>query len=152
MPLNIQVRGLVETQRKLQQVAEDLHGKPMSDAMGRATILVMSAARMNAPVDTGQLRASITPEVRTEGWNVIGIVGSNKVYAPFMELGTRPHMPPLAALATWARRHNTSAFLVARAIARRGLKARKYLQRAVDDNRARIEDIIGDAVTRIVRR
>ena len=70
-----------------------------------------------------------------------GIVGSNVVYAPFMELGTRPHWPPRSALEVWARRHGTTAFLVCRAIARRGTKARRFLQRAVEENERRIHQL-----------
>lgn len=150
MPVDMDVRGLIETQEKMEQVIKGLNGAPILRAYQRATLLVQRTAKQLAPVDTGQLRASITPDVR-QSWNrVQGVVGTNVVHGPFMELGTRPHWPPLAALATWARRHGTTAFVVARAIARKGLKARRYLQRAVEQNATAIQNIIGDGVAKIL--
>ncbi len=152
MGMGIEVKGLVEATRKLEQVANDLHGEPMTRAMKKATLLVTKDAKINAPVDTGRLRASITPEVRGEGKTVIGVVGSNVIYAPYMETGTKPHFPPLSALQTWAKRHGTTAYVVARAIARRGIKGRKYLQRAFEQNRTAIRDLLGKAVKGIVEK
>lgn len=54
-------------------------------------------AKMNAPVDTGRLRNSITHEV--DGQEVY--IGSNVEYAPYVELGTykqksQPFLKPAA--------------------------------------------------------
>jgi hypothetical protein len=124
----------------------------MIEAMRDSTLLVVRDARKNAPVDTGRLRASIVPEVRRRERTIEGIVGSNVVYAPYMELGTRPHWPPMDALEVWARRHGTSAFIVARAISRRGTKALHYLKRAVDSNLGKIKNRLSKAVGAIVER
>jgi len=147
-----EIKGLKEAQRKMDQTARDLRGTAMVEAMRDATLVVTRAARINAPVDTGRLRASIVPEVVRRDNVVRGIVGSNVVYAPYMELGAKAHWPPLAALEVWARRHHTTAFLVARAIARRGIKARRFLQRAVMENRNKIGEIISRTVGRIVEK
>lgn len=148
------VKGLRETTAKMEQVVRDLHGEPMLEGMRDATLLVQGTARTLAPVDTGRLRASVLPEVRNEPLtgSVIGVVGSSVEHAPYMELGTKPHWPPLAALETWAKRHGTTAFAVARAIARRGTKAYRYLQGAVEQNESKIVALIGDAVGRIVEK
>jgi phage gpG-like protein len=119
-------------------------------AMKRATLVVQRDAKINAPVDTGRLRASITPDIRAFGGEVVGVVGSNVIYAPFQELPVRPHWPPLAALETWARRHGTTAYVVARAIARRGLPGKRFLQRAFEDNREKIKEILEKGVKGIV--
>jgi hypothetical protein len=103
-------------------------------------------------VNTGRLRASITPAVRVRGNTVEGVVGSNVKYAPFVELNTRPHWPPLAALEVWARRHHTTAYVVARAIARRGTYGKHYLERAFKDNAERIYSRLATAVHRIVEK
>lgn len=153
MPVDITVRGLIETQRNLEQAAADIHGQPMMDAMHKATLIVEADAKRNAPVDTGRLRASIVSEVRVESSaakTVQGVVGSNVSYAAAMELGSRPHWPPIGAIQTWADRHGLSAFLVARAISRHGTKPRLYLQRALDSNRTRIVDLLGEGVRTIV--
>lgn len=150
--LDVEILGLQELRAKTDQMITDLHGKPMLDGMRQATLLVSKDAKQLAPVDTGELRSSITPEVRLEGWNTLGVVGSNKLHAPYMETGTKPHWPPIAALEVWARRHGVSAFLVARAISRRGTKAHRYMQRAFDQNKDQIVSIFDKVVTRIVNK
>lgn len=153
--MNLSVRGLIEVQRNLERAAAELHGEQMLAGMKKAALLVEGDAKRNAPVDMGLLRASITHEIRTEGAGgrtVTGVVGSNKTYAAAMELGSRPHWPPVEALQVWARRHGMDAFLVARAISRRGTKPRLYLQRAFESNKPRIVDILGQAVSGVVRK
>ena len=122
----------------------------MVQAMRDATMLVTGDARRLAPVDTGRLRASIMPEVKSMNNEIMGIVGSNVVYAPYMELGTRAHWAPPGALALWARRHGVSEFVIRRAIAMRGTKARKFLQGGFEKNKIeivrRIEQAVGDII------
>lgn len=150
---SVHIEGLEEVQRKFDGIPRELRGPAMESAMRKATMIVAADAKRNAPVDTGRLRASITPEVRnTWGSTVEGIVGSNVKYAPFMELGTRPHFPPIAALETWARRHGTTAFLVCRAIARRGLKPRYYLKKALESNVKRVVECFEEKVAELCRR
>lgn len=150
MPVDVEVKGMIELQQKMEQVARDLHGSPMVDAMRDAALLVQRDAKINAPVDTGRLRASITPEVRTEGNDILGVVGSNVEYAPYMELGTRPHWPPIGALEVWASRHGTEAFLVAKGIAAHGIKGKHYLQNAFEKNQSAIVEKLDRAVKGIV--
>lgn len=54
------------------------------DTLEKACFLVENKAKIKAPVDTGQLRASITHEIDGE----TGIVGTNVEYAPYVEFGT----------------------------------------------------------------
>ncbi len=76
------------------------------------------------PVDRGTLKRGISfsvDEVRKGVWQLdLGVEGDAKKYAIFVERGTRPHWPPIAAIAGWARRHGIAPFLVARAIAEHG--------------------------------
>jgi len=55
--------------------------------------LVERGAKMIVPVDTGQLRRSITTEVEINDKNIVGRVGTNVKYAPYVELGTRKMSP-----------------------------------------------------------
>lgn len=138
--MTIIIEGMETTRANLKRI--DWQLSDMRGPMRKATNLVAGAAQSNAPVDTGKLKSSILPSVSSSGNTTTGIVGSSVAYAPFMELGTRPHFPPVSALEGWASRHGMNAFVVARTIARRGLKARRYLQRALDDNRRRIIAIL----------
>lgn len=148
--LSAQIQGWVEAQAKMDQVVRDIRGEEMQQSYRAAALLVSNDAKRLAPVDRGGLRASITPDVRQDGNVTMGIVGSNLVNAPYMETGTRPFWPPLAALQVWARRHGTSAYVVARAIARRGIQGRRYLQRAFDNNKSEVMRILERGVKGIV--
>jgi phage gpG-like protein len=149
--IRAELKGRRLAQKKMMQMVKDLEGGPMLKAMRDSTLMVQRDAKKLAPVDTGRLRASITPSVKG-GDPVRGVVGSNVKYAPFMELGTRPHWPPVSALATWARRHGKTAWGVAQLIASRGLAARRFLQGAFEKNAPRIVRKLGDAVAEIVRK
>lgn len=152
--ISIKFTGVDEFDAKLKQVSKDMQGTPFARAMKASALLVSRSSKKSGyvPVDTGRLRASITPEVYSRGRDIVGVVGSNVKYAPYQEFGTRPFWPPISALNRWARRHGISAFLVARAISVRGIKALHYLQRALEDNYSRIQSIIGRAIGRIVEK
>ena len=124
MDFKLEVKGLLETQKMMEQIVRDLHGTPMLQGMRDATLIVQRDAKIFSPVDTGRLRASITPEVRT-GWNqVMGVVGSNVEYAPYMEKPGRV----------------------------RGVGRRPFLEPALRENSARIAHLIGNTVGRIITR
>jgi HK97 gp10 family phage protein len=60
----------------------------LKSGMAKACLLVERDAKTNAPVDTGRLRASITNRIETEEGQLVGIVGTNVVYASYQEFGT----------------------------------------------------------------
>lgn len=90
--------------------------------------ILVNEAKQACPVDEGRLRSSIEARLVPTARGLTVQVGSDVEYALFVETGTRPHFPPVVALAGWGRRHGVSAFLVARAISRRGTKAAAYLR------------------------
>ena len=53
-----------------------------------ACLLVQKAAVGNCPVDMGELQGTITIVEPKPGREPAGIVGTNKEYAPYVELGT----------------------------------------------------------------
>lgn len=69
---------------KLNYKLENLANLDVSKALNRACLVVENEAKRLCPVDTGDLRNSITHEVH----NDVGIVGTNKEYAPYVEFGT----------------------------------------------------------------
>lgn len=161
--IRVRAVGTHEAKEAMESVIGGLKGRPLLDGFREATMLVVTGAKRNAPVDTGRLRSSITGEVRFKngllGKDVEGVAGTNVDYAPYMEFGTgtfvgrAPHYPPPGAIALWSRRHGLNPYVVALSIYRKGgLQGRHFLQKAFDDNKTRIVDIIGDAVTGIVRR
>lgn len=102
---------------------------PLKEFFAKSTLAIEAEAKERAPVDTGRLRGSIQSRLQPTR----AFVRANVQYASHVEFGTRPHWPPLEALQPWARRHGfpagrTGAFLVARAIARRGTRARPFMR------------------------
>ena len=136
-------------ERLMERAKPELLAKPVHDFLEKVALMVQAKAREYTPVDTGRLRASITHALDSSPVPLWARVGSNVQYAPFVELGTRPHFPPPDALATWARRHGVPVFLVCRAIARRGTKAHRMLQRGFEESKDKISEMVrqlGEAV------
>ena len=63
---------------------ENLENFDVSKALEKACFIVENTAKALVPVDTGNLRNSITHEV----YGNEGVVGTNVEYAPYVEFGT----------------------------------------------------------------
>lgn len=72
----------------LQQLLEGPSGDVAKDLTRRA-IAVATGAKRRCPVDTGRLRSSINQQVGSDSKGLVAVIGTNVVYAPFVELGTR---------------------------------------------------------------
>ena len=60
----------------------------MSRKMDKACLVVESQAKQNCPVDIGILRASIVSETEVTASEIVGRIGSNEEYAPYVHNGT----------------------------------------------------------------
>lgn len=69
---------------KLDSKLRNISNIDPSMLLERACLVVENEAKINCPVDTGQLRSSITHEVHDQ----VGEVGTNVEYAPYVEYGT----------------------------------------------------------------
>lgn len=112
----IDTGGLVDLARRLEHAPDEVVGA-LKLAMMEALELLASEAQERTPVATGNLRASIFPVMpQVQGDAVIGAVVSNQgqqgamlgmgsplLYAVPVELGTKPHMPPLQPLIDWVK-------------------------------------------------
>lgn len=58
----------------------------------KTTLKVSNRAKILTPVDTGNLRASITQVIFKRSGEVVGRVGTNVNYAIYVHEGTRPHI------------------------------------------------------------
>lgn len=80
------------------------------------------------PTASGVSRASIFSREQVLGDGGIGVVGTSQPHVAYVEIGTRPHFPPVAPLEDWVRqklavpekRVHGVAYLIARKIAQRG--------------------------------
>lgn len=105
--------------------------------VGRAALREASALRSAAirspemPVDEGRLRSSLwaRADPLPDGSGVRGRAGTDVRYAAAVHNGSRPHWPPIVAIAGWVHRKRIAAspFVIARAISRRGTKAHPFL-------------------------
>ena len=78
-------KGIDDLIKKLEDL-ESLEG--YKEALGKACALVERAAKEKAPKDTGELRRSITSEVYEDGEDIVGVVFTPLLYAPYIEYGT----------------------------------------------------------------
>lgn len=132
----VRIDGLDELRRKLNSGRVE---GPIERFLDRGAIFIQSRARAAAPVDTGRLRNSIavdSPDNRHRE------IGTNVDYAPYVEFGTRPHWPPVGAVAPWARRHGMEPFMVARAISRSGTKAQPFMRPAATEGEAFVKSLV----------
>ena len=121
-------------------------------AMQLSVLAVEGSAKEAAPVDTGNLRRSITSTATP----FEGRVGTNLPYGPVMEHGRSPGaaMPPAGSLLGWMGRKGIPAeleYVIRRAIARNGIAGKRYMEQALQRNEGRIREYFeaaGQAVAR----
>lgn len=133
--IRVRVEGIKVSKVNIAKLKKLAH-RGIVECTAKSAIKVQNAARQSSAVDTGRLRSSIRINFTDNGAGAD--VGSDVEYASFIEHGTMPHFPPVDALRKWARRvlrDEGAAFLVARAISRRGTKPRPFLQPAWDGER-----------------
>ncbi|MBW8034219.1 MAG: hypothetical protein FVQ79_00700 [Planctomycetes bacterium] len=133
-------------------------------ATTEGTLLLEREVKDLTPVGVGGaggLRGSIAAqEPVVLGDQVLGAVGTSLNYALPVELGTKPHFPPVEPLIDWAHavlgvpesEAPGVAFLIARKISKKGTKGAFMFSRAFNDKRAVIERMYERARDRIVAR
>lgn len=129
--------------------------RELETAMEYSVNLAQQAIVPLTPVDRGMLRAGVQTSVLGESASLVGKVFNPLGYALAVELGARPHFPPVAPLEAWARRKLGQAglgFVIARAIARRGTKGALMFTRAFEKVKPRIEARFQLALQRIRER
>lgn len=158
MNLSISISGLDVIARGL-RTAPEFTRQVLTATMTEATLLAQREWQENMPRGASGITAqSITSDVASTPAGVLGIVGSSQASALFVELGTRPHMPPVAAIVPWVKavlgiadpkEIKRVAFLVARKIARRGTPAQRPMGRAVEAAQGQILAMFEAAAARI---
>lgn len=145
-------------------VAPEIFIEEMTRAAWKAELLLERDIKELTPTGIGSgggLKGSISarePEVLAN--NVIGRVGTPLNYAVPVELGTKPHMPPIQPLADWAQRvldvGANEAWRVGTAIAfkikRDGTEGAFMFERGFKANDAKVQNIFADAAERITHR
>ena len=150
MDIVVKLTGMDELIRKVNDPA--LLGEPLRGFFNKATLTIQRDTMQLTPVDTGRLRASITTSIDPSPMPLYGLVGTNVEYGPYIEYGTHPHFPPIAALRRWAKAHGINPYALARSISIRGTKAHYMFQRSVQSNLLNMEGFLKEAAAEIEER
>jgi hypothetical protein len=148
--ITIELVGLEELSRKLKP---RLYEQAVATLMEDITIVGERTAKQRAPRDTGALKRSIHSQAKPFSARIF----SNLGYAVPVEYGRgrNKRMPPPSALHGWLRRHGkpaSAAFVVARAIGRRGIKGRFFMRAAEEAIRAKLPSMMDRTVRAIGKR
>jgi hypothetical protein len=162
--IELDTSAMQDYARYLQQ-APAIAREEMERSVEEALLLLERELKENTPVGAhGLLRGSITHQLRgqslSDGLGVAGTVGSSLSYALPVELGTKPHFPPLEPLRDWVekklgvdpKRSGHVAYLVARKIARKGTQGQRYAGKTLDAQGDQVNKIIAAAIPRITAR
>ena len=119
----------------------------VNQAMEQACILVENEAKIKCPVDNGLLRNSITHYIEDNPNELVGVVGTNVEYAPYVEFGTgiysslgngrQDRWKYKDAKGEW---HSTI-----------GQHPQPYLQPALEENRRKIEKMVKEQIKKGVK-
>lgn len=147
-------RGLLEAPAFARKVLEE--------ATTEATLLLRREWQDRMPTGASEItRKSITSDVASTPAGVLGITGSSQASALFVEVGTKPHMPPVDAMVPWVKavlgitepkEVKRVAFLVARKIAIHGTPAQRPMGKAVEATQGQIAAMFERAAGRIANR
>lgn len=132
----------------------------IATSMTEALLLLTREIKERLPVGvTGLLRGSVTHSIVTR---IRGVEMAGKVYSPVshavpVELGTKPHFPPLEPLRDWVEKKlgvskkesRGVAFLVARKIAAKGTAPQKDFETGFRENQAQVNSIFERGIERI---
>ena len=140
--------------------ASNIVAEEMTRATETGLNMVLQSMLPLVPIDRGLLRGGFQTQLLPGPTGILGRVFNPLAHALPQEAGAKPHFPPIAALEGWVRRKlsvaekdvRSVAFLVARAIAKRGLPAREFAKRGVEMARPRVLQAFAQARARIVAR
>ena len=117
---------------------DNLQDIDLTEPLTKACLLVENDAKRKCPVDTGQLRASITHEVEGQ----TGIVGTNVEYAPYVEYGTGIHARDGNGRQTpWSYQRADGQWITTK-----GQKPQAFLEPALLENENEIKRLFKEAI------
>lgn len=122
-----------------------------------ATALLQGEVVERTPAAEGVLRGSIIGGVQEIPGGMLGFVGTAQPYAEAVELGTKPHMPPIAPLEQWVRTKIGLSGKRATAMARgiqwkifhHGTKGAFMFREALQANRGAVAEQFAQAMARL---
>lgn len=141
MNITVEAPDLVDLMRDFSNAPARIQ-KEITTALRKSAVTVQREAIQEAPVNDGLLRANIKVDFPTEN---SAVVYSGAKYSIYVHEGTRPHFAPFKPIERWARKKGLPAGAVWRAIAKKGTKANKYMDRATKNSERHVQSIFSDA-------
>lgn len=150
----------------LQMLADfpDVTRAELANAADESTLLLERNIKQHTPKGAGGaagLSGSIAahPATVTAG-EITGKVGTPLQHAIPVELGTKPHFPPLEPLEDWVRAKldvddsqvSSVAYLIARKISVRGTEGAHMFERGFEESEAAINHIFNQVPGRVLQR
>jgi hypothetical protein len=151
----------------------EIAGTEFADAMTVSVEKLLGDAQILSPVYLGLFRSSLDNEVvQKSPIDIKGSVFATAPYSPVIEgvdeagnpteFGRRPgtKFPPVGELRTWVERTMgltgsdaaRVAYLIGRAIVKRGIRPKRPLGRSLEKNIPFIEKVFNDAGSRVAKR
>lgn len=101
--MELRVEGLDKLLENFSR-APEATAEALAGAVLEMELLLQREVQDRTPTVHGTLRNSIlAQEPRQENGGIVGLVGTPVIYAVPVELGTKPHRPPIEPLIDWAR-------------------------------------------------
>jgi hypothetical protein len=160
MQVSLDIQGWQELDAAFRK-APDIVREELLAALTEADQLLEREVKDKMPTASGLSRASIFSREQVLPDGGIGVVGTSELHVAYVELGTRPHMPPVEALEDWVRmklgisdekKIHGVAYLVARKIAMRGTLGVGMFHRTWAQQRPAVVAMFERAHQRIVAR
>ena len=133
--MEVKITGLTELTQKLDSLLD------INDGMKKCCALVERSAKEKVPVQTGELRRSITSKVDNNGLEITGTIYTPLEYAPYIEYGTGLFAEKGGRPTLWCYQddkgewHTTS-----------GQPPQPYMRPALNENRTTILEILGGSI------
>ena len=156
--IEIDVRQVNAFWQQSPEIVEDEVSNTLSEASLFIESQLITDLPRGATSHLAQSVASIAPIKQLDG--IIAYVGTSLNYAPAVELGTKPHFPPIAPLVDWVRavmgieglEAKDVAFRIARKISRKGTQGKFTFKKVYEQSQSPIEAMFQQMLKRIQQR
>lgn len=152
----VKMDSLKELTRKYPEASQNARVSRITQAL----LLLERAVKLKTPVGAGpiHLRDTIFQRVTVGGAAVAGILGSPAAYGEPVEMGTKPHFPPIAPLQFWVEKKlglegkaaTSVAYAIATIMSRSSRLGVKMFEKGFSENEAAVirilQEIPGDII------
>lgn len=135
------VDGAIEKLHSTKEQIEDL----LLEGMEKALLLIESDSKKECPVDEARLRASITHDKESKEDQIVGRVGTNVEYAPYVHQGTGIYsIDGNGRKSPWVWEGESSKFKGKHFT--KGQKPHPFIQTAIDKNKDKLGEVFKEIV------